>query len=58
MARRDKEKVMISAKLDPEQVERIDRLVEREKRSTGFNLNRSDLIRKLVAVALPKLEAK
>jgi len=49
-------KFVVSVRLTPEQAERIDRIVKKSRKETGFDVNRSDVIRKLVDVGLARVD--
>jgi Arc/MetJ-type ribon-helix-helix transcriptional regulator len=51
-----KQKTLVSVKLSQEELARIDRLVQSSRKQTGFEVTRSDVVRKLIAIALPKME--
>lgn len=46
----------IGVRLTVEQLARIDKIVEKSRRETGFDVSRQDVIRKLVDAGLAKVE--
>ncbi len=45
----------IGIRFTAEQLDRIDRIVEKSRKQTGFEVNRADVIRKLIDVALARV---
>ena len=46
----------IGVRLTAEQLDRIDRIVAKSRKETGFEVNRGDVIRKLIDVGLARVE--